>query len=299
MDHVVDVMPTLVKLNTCGTNLDLVNIHGVPADVLRSFRPFTMIEGDYESFAREQAAAIVGRELAQRRGWAVGEAADINGINFNIRGIYETGGSTYESMVMVHLNFLQQTLGIGAGGYSTQLYVKIDDASQAEAVANAIDDYFATDAILTDTKPERAFLAKAIKEFGAIIQFSRILGFVAIGILLLLVANTITMSVQDRRTETAVLRTLGFTPARVFSLILAESLLLSLIGGGIGAAAAWATLNWGHFGLGIEGYQIAFHADPVVLAAAVAAAAGLGLVGGLLPGLGAARMNIVNGLRAT
>jgi putative ABC transport system permease protein len=297
MPHVERVMPTLVKMNSCATNLDLVNIHGVDAKVLRDFRRIDVIEGSYEVFIAESGAALIGRELARRRGFRVGDSADINGINFNVRAIFEDGGTTYESLAIVHLHFLQQALKIGAGSYSTQLYVKVDDPENSEAVAALIDEYFSTDAYPTDTKPEAAFLSTVIREFEEVIDFSRLLGYITVGIILLLVANTIYMATQDRIKETAVLRTLGFTPARVIALIVAESVALCAIGGLIGGLSCFYIIAIGRFSVGIEGYQVAFTPSAEVLTASLAASLTVGLVGGLLPSFSASRQNIVEGLR--
>jgi putative ABC transport system permease protein len=297
MDHVVDVMPTLIKLNSCATNLDLVSIHGVDETVLPDFRTFDMIEGSLDTFTGESSAAIVGKELAQRRGWKVGEAADINGINFNIRGVYTDGGSTYDSLVMVHIDFLQQATGIGRGSHATQLYVKVDDGSVADEVARQIDEIFSTDVIQTDTKPESAFLAQGLSEFSEVVDFSQLLGYIAVALILLLVANTIYMATQDRVQEIAVLRTIGFSPERVIVLVIFESFFLSVIGGVIGVGAAFGILSSGNYGIAIEGYQVAFATEMSVFLTGLVSAAALGFLGGALPAVSASRIDIVEGLR--
>ncbi len=175
MDHVRAVMPTLVKLNSCATNLDLVGIHGIDPSVLRSFRDFRMIAGSYDAFQAETGSALVGRELMERRGWKVGDAVDINKIKFTIRGVFEDGGTTYESLALVHLTFLQQATKIGRDSWATQLYVRVDDPGNLDGVAARIDQFFDTDAFQTDTNPESAFLARGLEEFRDVAKFSQLL----------------------------------------------------------------------------------------------------------------------------
>ena len=89
--------------------------------------------------------------------------------------MYFTSVDTYAFTAMLSA-FLT---GIGLGSYATQVYVKVDDAGNAAAVARAIDAHFDPDAFQTDTRPEQAFLAKALSEFEDVVDFSRLLGWVA------------------------------------------------------------------------------------------------------------------------
>ena len=297
MDHVRAVMPTLIKLNSCATNLDMVGIHGVDPRVLRSFRDFQVVAGSYEAFQAETGSALVGRELMERRGWTVGDAVDINRINFTIRGVFEDGGTTYESLALVHLTFLQQATGIGRDSWATQLYVRVDDSEKLDSVAAQIDQVFDTDVFQTDTKPESAFLARGLEEFRDVAEFSQFLGYITALLTLILVANTIYMATQDRVKEIAILRTLGFMPERVLLLVVLESLTLSFIGGLLGAAGGYWIVNSGNYGVGIEGYQVAFVAEVHVFLFSFAVAILLGFLGGLLPAIAASRLQIVSGLR--
>ena len=297
MEGVESVMPTLVKLNSCATNLDLVSIHGVDAEVLRSFREFKIADGSYEAFRSETGAALIGRELMARRGWKIGDAVDINGINFTIRAVFADGGTTYESLALVHLAFLQEAVGIGRDSWATQLYVKVDDPSKLEPVADRIDRLFDTDVFQTDTQPESAFLARGLEEFREVVRFSQALGYLTALLILVLVANTIYMVTQDRIQEIAVLRTLGYTPLGILVLVVLESMNLGLIGGILGAAGGSLLVSWASLGIGIEGSQVSFVAEPPVFLFSFGVAVLLGFVGGLLPGISASRLDIVTGLR--
>ena len=290
-------MPALFLLNRCDANLDLVNIQGVDVEVVKQFRSMNFIAGSFEAFRDESAAAVVGKELAKRRGWRLGQAAEINGITFNIRGIYEDNGSIYESIVLVHLNFLQLALGQGRDSFSTQVYVKVDDVENAGGVATLIDKAFQSDANQTDTKPEKAFMVKGLRTFEEVIDFSMLLGYIAVFVILILVVNTLYMSIQDRIKEIAVLRTLGFSPSRIAMMMILESMVICLIGGIIGAASIYVVLFIKHFGLGIGPLQINFKPSLTVQGGGVIVAVCIGFLAGLISNFSIIKLNIVEGLR--
>jgi putative ABC transport system permease protein len=113
--------------------------------------------------------------------------------------------------------------------------------------------------------------------------------------------NTMYMAVASRTREIATLRALGFGNLAVVVSVLAEAVLLSIIGGGIGAVLAWlafdgfqtATMNWQSF----SQVAFAFAVTPSLLAQALIFAIAMGLVGGLFPAWRAARLPVVTALR--
>ncbi len=113
--------------------------------------------------------------------------------------------------------------------------------------------------------------------------------------------NTMYSAVSARTREIATLRAMGFGAAPVIFSVLAESLVLALIGGLIGAGLAWlafdgyqaATMNWQTF----SQVTFAFAVTPKLLVTAVITAALLGLLGGLFPAIRAASLPIANALR--
>jgi putative ABC transport system permease protein len=129
------------------------------------------------------------------------------------------------------------------------------------------------------------------------IGFLHYLGYACVGLVLALVATTTVMAVQDRVREYAVLQTLGFTWRRVFGLVMAESLLVSLAGGLLGVGLAMGVLVLGNFAVGTEGVTIAFSPSPRLALAGLGVTALVGLAAGLAPAWRAARAEIVASLR--
>jgi putative ABC transport system permease protein len=180
----------------------------------------------------------------------------------------------------------------------TQFVVKVDDPSRLQQVARAIDEEFAHDSEPTSTSPEKAFVARAAGDVVRIVGFTRWLGWACLAAVLGLVANAIVLAVQDRVREHAVLQTLGYTGGLIAKLVVAEGLLLGLLGGGLGAAAAWAVVHFGRFTLSAEGLSVPMSARAGTVLAGLAVSAALGLLAGLVPAVRAGRREIAGCFRA-
>jgi putative ABC transport system permease protein len=141
------------------------------------------------------------------------------------------------------------------------------------------------------------FQAASVGDLVELIRFSNLLGYACVGLVLMLVAATTVMSVQDRIREHGVLQTLGFSGPRIFSLVLAESTLVSAAGGLAGVAAALAALAVSRLSVGTEGVTIAFTPSLDVLLTGGVVSIVVGLVAGVAPAWQAARTDIVTALR--
>ncbi len=113
-----------------------------------------------------------------------------------------------------------------------------------------------------------------------------------------MVSTTTVMAVQDRIREHAVLQTLGLRPARVFRLVVLESLLMCLVGGVVGTAVALAMLGWTGLAIGAEGVTVAFRPSWQLAVMGAAVSLGVGIAAGAVPAWQAARTEIVAALRA-
>jgi putative ABC transport system permease protein len=153
--------------------------------------------------------------------------------------------------------------------------------------------------VSTTTRRKGAFQASTLSDLVDLIGFAHWLGYACVALVLSLVATTSVMSVQDRIGEHAVLQTLGLRPARVFRLIVAESVLLCAMGGAIGTGTALAVLAWSGMAIGAEGVVIAFQPSWELGIAGLAVSCIVGLLAGLAPALQAARTPIVSALRQT
>lgn len=164
-------------------------------------------------------------------------------------------------------------------------------------MASAIDQTPRAGPVATTTRRKGAFQTSTLSDLVDLIGFAHWLGYACVGLVLALVATTTVMSVQDRIKEHAVLRTLGLRPARVFRIVVAESLLLCFIGGVLGTALALAALGFGGMAVGAEGVTIAFRPSLRLAILGMTVSALVGVAAGLIPSLQAARAPIVDSLR--
>jgi putative ABC transport system permease protein len=292
-----DVVPIQVYTNNCRASLDVVVFYGVvPADLLAA-RELQVTRGSWDAFEKRTDGALVGIATAQRRGLKPGDKFSIGDLSVVVAGIFECGDRNEENYVYAHLEFLQRSKSRNLVGSVTQFEVLCDPAADANAVCRAIDDLFRGGPVATDTRPKGVFQAHALGDLMQMINLSQWLGLASVALVLMLVATTTLMSVDDRSQEYAVLKTIGVTHRQVFGLVLAESTLLGLMGGLIGVLAAAACLYWGRLSIGAEAVAIAFVPTPALLLRGLAVAVGSALAAGLAPALFAGRAEIVPALR--
>ena len=290
-------VPIQVFTNNCRASLDVVVFYGVPAQEVRRIRDFRLVSGSWEEFeARSnQNAAIVGRAVAERRG---GQGAlSIGGVTVEVAGVYESDDPAEENYIYTHLGFLQRRHGRNLQGRVTQIEVHLDESADAVATAGAIDKMFQSGQVETDTRPKGAFQLKSLGDLSQLISMSRYLGLACVGLVLALVGTTTLMSVQDRIKEHAVLQTIGFTGGEVFGLVLIESAMLSVFGGGMGVAAAAATLQLVPMSVGAEAVTIAFQATGRLAVLGVLVSLLVGVLAGIPPAWHASRTDLVAALR--
>jgi putative ABC transport system permease protein len=290
-------MPLHVWTNNCRASLDAVVFNGAPAEQLRSARDLTLVAGSWGEFESRRDAALVGRNLAQRRDLALGQQFTIGDLSVRVAGIFESSIPAEENLVYTSLAFLQYTQGLDAAGLVTLHEVRLTDGADPDAVAAEIDETLRAGPTATTTRRKGAFQASTLADLVDLIGFAHWLGYACVGLVLSLVATTTVMAVQDRLQEHAILQTLGVRPARVFRLVIAESLLMCFAGGVFGTALALAVLAWTGLAVGAEGVLIAFRPSWELAALGTAASLVVGLAAGLIPAWQAARTQIVPALR--
>ena len=161
-----------------------------------------------------------------------------------------------------------------------------------------IDQLLKGESVGTDTRAKGAFQLKSLGDLTELIQLSHYLGIACVGLVLILVATTTLMAVQDRVLEHAILQTIGFTPIRIFGIVLTESVVVSLLGGSIGVSAAMIALMTSGLAVGAEAVTIAFTPTWSLAANGLIVAAITGTLAGLAPAWRASRATIVPALRS-
>lgn len=294
---VVDVVPIKVFTNNCRASLDAIVFQGMPPEKLKKWRDVDLQSGDWSSFTDQDDAALVGVDVATRRGLAVGEKFTIGDVSVVVQGVFQSAQAAENNLILTQLEFLQRARGGNDVGTVTQLEVRLDQAADPDALAKQIDQQFHSGPVATTTRTKGMFQADTLADLAELIGFVHWLGYACVGLVLSLVATTTVMSVQDRIQEHAVLQTLGLRPWRVFRLVMLESLLLSTFGGILGIAAGAALLSASGMSVAAEGVTVAFEPSAALVIQGVAAAVIVGLLAGVAPGWHAARTPIVPALR--
>lgn len=299
MPGVADVIPMKVVVNNCRASLDVITYRGVPnKDLAGLSKKWTIVAGSVDEWKRRSDAAIVGEQLASRRGFRVGDSFDSSGVTVSVAAIIRSDEPQDQNVAYVQLAFLQQAAAGGGLGIVTQFTVRVSDPAHMDQVAKAIDDEFRSEAEPTTTRPEKAFVAQAGQDIVELVGFTKYLGWGCLAAVLALVANAIILSVQDRIKEHAVLQTLGYRSGLIARLIVAEGVIFGLVGGVLGTAIAAGVLQYGHYSISAEGLSVNVSADAQVIMTGLAIAAGVGILAGLVPAWQAGRREIAQCFRA-
>lgn len=292
-----DVMPVQVWTNNCRASLDIVVFNGASPEQLRQMRPLKMADGNWQRFSSDRDAAIVGRNVARRRGIKVGDQFSIGDISVKVAGIFESPVPSEENLIYTSLAFLQYTRGLDAAGLVTQHEVWLTEDADPGRVAAAIDAALRAGPVATTTRRKGAFQASTLSDLVDLIGFAHWLGYACVALVLSLVATTTVMSVQDRIREYAVLQTLGVRPGRTLRLVLAESTILCFVGGMAGTLVALVVLATSGLAIGAEGATIAFRPSVQLAVVGCVVSVLVGIAAGIGPAIQAATVPIVKALR--
>lgn len=262
-----------------------------------------------EQYRKERNACIVGRKLAQKYGWQLGDPVRLIGTiypgdwDFVIRGIYHgTEASTDENSFFFHWEYLNErikTIMPGVEDFVGWYTVQIDGDADPAVVSQQIDALFENSYAETLTETERAFQQGFVTMSGTIILAMKVISVVVIFIILLVLANTMAMAARERTSEYAVLKTLGFRPTHLAGIIGGESLLIAVLGFAAGAVLlVFAIQGLGDFiNENMGSFFPVFALKNQTLFVALEAALGVGIAAALVPAWRAATMRIADGLR--
>jgi putative ABC transport system permease protein len=277
-----------------------------PINFFKVYPEFLIPDDQLAAFNRERNAAIVGIKTAQQHGFKIGDVIPIEGDiypgkwEFVVRGFYKgRDKTTDETQMFFDWKYLDESLQKTASRRAGNVgwYVaEVEKANLAPRVSAAVDALFKNSRAETRTETEAAFNQSFVSMFGAIITAMNFISFVIIGIILLVLANTMAMTARERTTEYAVMKALGFRGRHIMGLIAGESLVIAFVGGVIGLIGAYPV---------IRGFQKVFptlfpvmNVSDETLIFSACAALFVGVAAAIFPTLRTARMTIVDGLRS-
>ena len=275
-----------------------------PESYLRMYPEVILTPEEKAAFLADRTGCIVGDGLAKKYGWQLGDRIVLQpGIPvygsldypFTIRGIYRAGSSAVDNQSMLfHWKYADERSS--PKGQVGWVVTRVSDPEQATQVIAAIDQRFANSPYETKTETEQAFSAQFASMLG---NLNLLLGSVALAVVLstLFVAgNTMAMSVRERTTEIAVMRTLGYPALTIFLLVVGEGLLVAVVGGAMGAALARAVVNAEFLGLA-GGFIPLFGVNNWNVVVGIGLSVFIGVVAAVIPATMASQLKIVDALR--
>jgi putative ABC transport system permease protein len=279
------------------------NIAVEPEAFMRVYPEFTLPPEQARAWLADRQGAIVGRDLADRFGWRVGDRVPLTATiwqpkqgqtwEFNVAGIYDGEEGIDKTQFFFRYDYLEENRAEGEGLVGWYV-IKIADPSRSVELSRRFDEMFANSSAETKTTTEKGFVESFASQVGDIGSIMIAISSTVLFMFGLVAASTMAQSVRERTSELAVLKTLGFPDGVILTLVLAESLFIALVGGGLGLGLAWLFVQQGD---PTGGLLPIFVLRPRDVALGVALMALLGLLAGMVPALGAMRLRITDALR--
>jgi putative ABC transport system permease protein len=277
----------------------------IDPDTQRKVFPELIVPDDqWSNFLKDRQGAIVGARTAKRFGWKIGDRIPIKTTiygtggawEFVIDGIYHgKRPEDDETQFWFQWEYLEERVPERLKGLVGWYTVKLNSPDDALRVAKTIDADFANSPYETKTDTESAFAASWVKQFGNIEFLILTIGSVVFFTLLLVTGNTMAISVRERTGELAILKAIGFKDRSVLFFVLGEALAIALVGGVLGLVLAILAIP--ALGAALNGLLPNLILSKSMIAAGLAFALVVGAASGLLPGIGAMRLRVVDALR--
>jgi putative ABC transport system permease protein len=273
----------------------------INTDSYRSvYTEFLMPDEQWKAFVEDREGCVIGEGLAERFGWKVGDRIPLKGTifpgtwEFNVRAIYK--GKRLQDDVnslWFHWEYLEERREYEKGlvGWYT---LRVDNPDNSVHIARTIDETFANSPYETKTETEKAFAASWVKQMGNIEFLILSIGSVVFFTLLLVTGNTMAIAVRERVREMAVLKAIGYSDVSLMLLVLAESLVIAALGGGVGLVLAKLfTLRGDPTG----GLLPFFYLQQNAILLGIALSLVIGAISALTPAVSAMRLRVVDALR--
>ena len=277
----------------------------VPEEFLQMYPENLLPPEQKQAWFRTRTGAIVGRKTAERFNFQIGDKIPLRSSiwggtdgsrlwEFDVVGIFDARDETTDTTLMFfHYDYLDERRAWAKGEVGWYI-VRVQDASEAAHVAKLIDHEFENSSAETKTEPEGAFLSGCVK---SVVDVTLIIATIMSAVfftILLVTGNTMSQSVRERTGELGVLKAMGFPNVQVLALVLAESCLLGMLGGGLGLGIGWLMVAQGDPTGGLLALFFFPTRDVFI---GLGFACGLGLLAGFFPAIGAMRLRVADALR--
>jgi len=270
----------------------------------REVYPELIVPDDkWANFLKDRQGAIAGAKTAERFGWKIGDRIPIKTTlygggswEFNLAGIYHgKRPQDDETQFWFQWDYFEEKVPERVKGQIGWYILRVDNPDDSPRIAKAIDAEFANSPNETKTETDSAFAANWVKQFGNIQFLIGSIGTVVFFTLLLVTGNTMAISVRERTSELAVFKAIGFSDRAVLFFVLAEALAIALFGALLGILGALIVVP--ALGKALTGLLPSIVLSRSMLLFGLALALVAGFASGVIPGVSAMRLRIVNALR--
>jgi putative ABC transport system permease protein len=277
-----------------------------PEAFLEVYGEYSMPPEQRAVWFADRTSAIVGRDLAARYGWKVGDTVPIRSSfyvnregdsawDMKIAAVYEASNGDNSSLYF-HYDYLNEALSANAGrDLIGWVILRVEDPDRIQDIAREIDALFANSPAETKTSTESAWIQGFANQMGDIGAIVAAVATAVFFTMLLVTGNTMAQSVRERTNEIAVLKTLGFQSRGVSVLVLAEAFVITAIGGAIGLGLA--ALAADSLGASLTQYFPVFGIPPSAYVEGAVLIVVLSGLAGVLPAREALKLRITEALR--
>lgn len=263
------------------------------------------------AYLEDRTGAVVGDVLAKKLGWKLGDRVTLeSGIypappddpwTFTVRGIYTATAKTADrSSFLFHFKYLNEGLPQARRDEIGWIMARVTDPSKTARIGLAIDQVFDAEDPQTLSQDEHTFNASFLAGISAVLRAIDVVSLAILGIMVLVLGNTIAMGVRERTSEYGTMRAIGFLPKHIAVFILGEAAVLGLAGGVFGIVTGYpfvdkAVGRWLEQNMGV--FFPYFRVPPSMVAASLLLAVGLGVTSAILPARQAMKLRVTEALR--
>jgi putative ABC transport system permease protein len=250
-------------------------------------------------FKKIKTACLAAQGTMRRFHLQVGQQIELRGTiyPFNVRltivGTIAKGPAP--SFLIFRRDYFEDAAG--RPGIVDNFWVRVDDSRVVPQVCAELDRQFANSSAETQSDSEEAFMGSILGRFRVFIRVAELLGLVVVVAIGLVAANSAAMSIRERRSEFAVMRSLGFPSSTLMTLLVSESVLLSLLSGMVGCGAAYGLLKTVSFNADALGPFVALRIPQTAIFTTMLVASLLGILSAYFPARSAIKQTIVDALR--
>ena len=277
-----------------------------PERIFEVYPEYMVTDQEREAFIKERNACVIGESIAQQFNIKIGDIMTVEGDiypgkwDFVVRGIYKRrdqntdGTQMFFSWVYLNERLLQESPA--RANKIGWVVAKLKPKTNPAAVSKAIDSQFLNSSAETKSETERAFNQSFFESYSAIFTAIKIMSFLIIGIILMVLGNTMIMSTRERTREYAMLKALGFRGNHLVAFIAGESIVIAVVGAVIGVVLLYMMVAGASAVVPKQFFPVFFIAPSTYIISFTSAVL-LGVLAAILPVMHNTKIQIVEGLR--